>query len=98
MVVLSLDAAWSSGATGMALATDIDARPRPIAKKDAARIFMGIPFCCDAKKNHFRPREREITNGGDGDANAGASADANANGGASADANGRDGANVLLPA
>jgi hypothetical protein len=50
MVAVSAAAAWSSGATGMACDADIDARPRPTANKDTARIFMGIPFCCYAMK------------------------------------------------
>jgi hypothetical protein len=44
MVAVSAAAAWSSGATGIALDAEIDARPRPIANKDTAIIFMDIPF------------------------------------------------------
>ena len=40
MVAVSDGTAWSSGATGMAWDTDIDARPRPIANKDTTAIFM----------------------------------------------------------
>jgi hypothetical protein len=50
MVAVSLAAARSSGATGMADEADIDARPRPIANKDTVTIFMGIPFCWYAMK------------------------------------------------
>jgi hypothetical protein len=50
MVAVSAAAAWSSGATGMACEADIDARPRQIANKGTARIFIGIPFCCYAMK------------------------------------------------
>jgi hypothetical protein len=68
--------------------------------KAKPRLYGGV-FIAEARKGRenippFAFRERKITNGGDGDANVGASADASdgANGGA----NGRDGANVLLPA
>jgi hypothetical protein len=44
MVAASVAAAWSSGATGMAWEADIDARPMPIANKEAARILIDIPF------------------------------------------------------
>jgi len=41
---VSLEAAWSSGAIGMAFDTEADARPTAIANTDAAMIFMSIPF------------------------------------------------------
>ena len=44
MIAVSLEAAWSSGTTGMAFDTDIDARPTATANTVAAIIFMGIPF------------------------------------------------------
>jgi hypothetical protein len=50
MAAVSVAAAWSSGATGMAFEADIDARAMPIANKDAVRIFIGIPFCRYAMK------------------------------------------------
>jgi hypothetical protein len=51
MIEVSLGAAWSSGTTGMAFDTDIDARPTVTANRDAAIIFMSIPFDVPALKN-----------------------------------------------
>jgi hypothetical protein len=42
--MVSVDAAWSSGATGIARDEEIAARLRQIANTDAASIFMGFPF------------------------------------------------------
>ena len=42
--MVSLDTAWSSGATGIARDEEIAARLRQIAKADAASIFMGFSF------------------------------------------------------
>jgi hypothetical protein len=47
----SADAAWSSGASGIAFDADTAARPRQIANADATSIFMGASFlsiCRDA--------------------------------------------------
>jgi hypothetical protein len=43
MVAAPVTVARSSGATGMAWEAGIDARPIPIANKEAASIFIGIP-------------------------------------------------------
>jgi hypothetical protein len=40
--MVSVDTAWSSGATGIARDAEIVARPRQIAKADAARSFIGL--------------------------------------------------------
>jgi hypothetical protein len=50
IVAVSVAADRSSGATGMACEADIDARPTPIANKEAASILIGIPFCWYAMK------------------------------------------------
>ena len=42
--MVSAEAAWSSGATGIACDADIAARPTPTANKDAARNFIDLPF------------------------------------------------------
>ncbi len=74
----------------MACDADIDARPRPIANKDTATIFMVIPFCWYAMKMFSTQYAFHLTNGGD-------ASDGGANADASADASGHD-ASALLPA
>jgi hypothetical protein len=96
MVAVSAAAAWSSGATGMACEAEIDARPRPMANKDTATIFMGIPFCWYTMKMiPLKNALDHLTSGGD--ASDGGASDG-ANGDASGGASGHDGASALLPA
>ena len=90
--MVSVDADWSSGATGMACAADIAATPRQIANADATSIFMDFSFslaatrrCCNLRKVIWR--EQRLTSNGDasGASAGGASGDAS-DGGASAGA------------
>jgi len=92
--MVSVDADWSSGATGMACAADIAATLRQIANAEATSIFMDFSFslaatrrCCNLRKVIWR--EQRLTSNGDasGASAGGASGDANPNdGGASAGA------------
>ena len=45
----------------MAGEADIDARPIPIANKDAARIFIGIPFCQVREENDLTQITSPVT-------------------------------------
>jgi hypothetical protein len=42
--MVSVETAWSSGATGIACDVDIAIKPRPMANADAARIFIDVPL------------------------------------------------------
>jgi len=87
----------------MAWEADIDARAMPIANKEAASIFIGIPFCL-AGGEIIRPQINlcdRISDGGGAASDGGATSGGDgANGDASAGAHGRDrgDASALLPA
>src|SRR5579872_2044257 len=90
MAAVSVAAAWSSGATGMAFEADIDARAMPIANKDAVRIFIGIPFCKVRDENGLAKNVASPLDHLSG-ASAGDASDDDASGGDASDgANGGD--------
>ena len=66
--MVSVDADWSSGATGMACAADIAATLRQIANAEATSIFMDFSFslaatrrCCNLRKVIGESRASPVT-------------------------------------
>jgi hypothetical protein len=81
--MVSADTAWSSGATGIAGDAETAARLRPMAKADAASIFMGFPFisiCRDAAVTDIRKQCGSVVTIGPFTSNGGAN-DGGASGG-----------------
>jgi hypothetical protein len=110
--MVSDDADWSSGATGMACDADIAAKPRPMANAEIAKIFIANSFSfiwlddeTDGFLNYskiWQSNRRWLTS--DGGASDGGATDAIPNdGGASpsdadASAGASDDPSALLPA
>jgi hypothetical protein len=83
--MVSVDTAWSSGATGIARDEEIAARLRQIANADAASIFMGfsfpLKFTAGAAVSDFRKKcgnpVTALTNNGDASSGGASGGDAN---------------------